>query len=48
MRTIIIGIYSMLLDNNTTGIGHIQNTTTSIYSKYATESIEINKDLVKK
>jgi len=48
MRTIIIGIFSMLLDTNTTGIGHIQNTTNDLYSKFAFESIKINKDLVKK
>ena len=48
MRTIIIGIMSMLLDNNTVGIGHIQNTTLVKYKEYASRSKEYNIQLSNK
>jgi ubiquitin-protein ligase len=48
MRTIIIGILSMLLDNNTNGIGHIMNTNLEKFKKYASESKEYNKSVIQK
>jgi ubiquitin-protein ligase len=48
MRTIIIGILSMLLEKDTHGIGHIIGTTLDKYQLYATNSIKYNNDLIEK
>ncbi len=47
MRTIIVGIMSMLLDSNTIGIGHIQNTSIDQFKKLAKNSKEYNKTIIK-
>jgi ubiquitin-protein ligase len=48
MRQIIIGILSMFLDSNTTGIGHIQNTSIKQFQQHALNSKEINNSLITK
>lgn len=48
MRTIIIGIMSMLLDSNTHGIGHIMNTSIEQYKKLSKNSKEYNKAIISK
>lgn len=48
MRTIIVGIMSMLLDTNTVGIGHIMNTQLNTFTNFASKSKDYNKDIMKK
>jgi ubiquitin-protein ligase len=48
MRTIIVGIMSMLLDTNTIGIGHIMNTQLTTFTNFASKSKDYNKDIIKK
>jgi len=48
MRTIIVGIMSMLLDANTVGIGHIMNTQLTTFTNFASKSKDYNKDIIKK
>lgn len=48
MRTIIIGIMSMLLDSNTVGIGHIMNTPINTYKSLASSSKNYNQDIIKR
>jgi len=48
LRTIIIGIVSMLYETNTTGIGHMSGTKLETFQKFAKESIEVNKKLNEK
>ena len=43
MRTIIIGIFSMLLDSKTNGIGHIPNTSLEKHKEFSKDSIQFNK-----
>jgi ubiquitin-protein ligase len=45
MRTIIIGILSMLLETETSGIGHLRGTTQEKYIELSNKSIEFNKKL---
>jgi ubiquitin-protein ligase len=48
MRTIIIGILSMLLEKQTTGIGHINSTNSVQFKKFANDSKEYNKNIISK
>jgi ubiquitin-protein ligase len=48
MRTIIIGILSMFLEDRTIGIGHINGTKLDIYQKFAKNSSSVNKSLQEK
>ena len=43
LNSMIIGIMSMLFDNDTNGIGHIHGTKLEAYQKFAKESLEFNK-----
>ena len=45
MRTIIIGILSMLLETETSGIGHLRGTSQEKYIELSNKSIEFNKKL---
>jgi ubiquitin-protein ligase len=46
MRTIIIGILSMLLEKNTVGIGHIQNITLEKFIELSNKSKNYNKNII--
>ena len=46
MRTIIIGILSMLLEKNTNGIGHIQNITLEKFIELSNKSKNYNKNII--
>jgi hypothetical protein len=48
LRTIIIGIMSMLFDTNTHGIGHVMNTNLEQFKKLANNSKEYNKNIIEK
>jgi ubiquitin-protein ligase len=48
MRTIIIGILSMLLEKQTTGIGHIMSCSPAQFKNYANSSKEYNKTIISK
>jgi len=45
MRTIIIGILSMFLETETSGIGHLRGTSQEKYIELSNKSIEFNKKL---
>uniref|UniRef100_A0A6C0H190 UBC core domain-containing protein n=1 Tax=viral metagenome TaxID=1070528 RepID=A0A6C0H190_9ZZZZ len=46
MRTIIIGILSMLLEKNTAGIGHLQNITLEKFIELSNKSKNYNKNII--